>query len=199
MVVFGSILVSFQEIPKPSAGGPCEYYCVITIVLQNQNRRMLTGNVNTECEWWLPSPHTTTWTNLCVNSNLGLRVSGGSQFMGWHPGEGWNCCHQWWPTPNCVYYNYAACTQQFTTHGPCQHASGELWIDTDEDMGCILCRGYVVTSTGNFMCIYDDDGGVGDDFIQRMNFPDLSVTLPNDMGKGGCSSYVYSGWETPSS
>ncbi|MCD6452048.1 MAG: carboxypeptidase regulatory-like domain-containing protein [Acidobacteria bacterium] len=49
------------------------------------------------------------------------------------------------------------------------------------------------------MCIYDDDGGVGDDFIQRMNFPDLSVTLPNDMGKGGCSSYVYSGWETPSS
>jgi hypothetical protein len=184
-------------------------FCHVRITALNANRYVM-GPVNTECDW--PRAPFGNWG---ATSNYGQKGNG-SQFEGWRQ-EGWEyqwmSCTQYWPAPDCSYYNAASCSQQATTRGGdvLGAIDGNIWVgcpyDSDDDGWCDeggCLQAYGVWGGGNYMTLYElDDWGGGDDLVQSIYYPTISIPL-EDCTVWGCGDtasayYPPSFYDTPSS
>ncbi|MDX1980640.1 MAG: hypothetical protein SFV51_10250 [Bryobacteraceae bacterium] len=178
--------------------------CRLSVAGLNRNRRV-TGDISAEC----PDPlHTAPFGNWGASSNFGPKRNG-HQFDGWCRdmrvcdnnglcfnlcGDGWyewNSCttHPLYKAPNCTMYNANECTGQASTQDvnvlgtqtvdlpvscPRLSADGRRY----ESGGCLEAREY--TRTDNFISAYELDPITGDELIQSLYFPALTV-------KGKCN------------
>jgi len=178
--------------------------CELSVSGVNKNRKAY-GPLDQEC-----SAPRAPWGNWGVTSNYGHKRDA-DQFEGWHWTDSkyqWNSCtfHEYAP-PNCNYYNYSNCTQQITYNPSAVNVHGTTGIslavdcphDTDGDGVCDAggCSDVWSYSSGtNWMTVYElDDWFGGDDLVQSMYFPSLSVDLSCDVW--GCDS-AGGNWVAPS-
>jgi len=206
----------------PAAAHPQTATCVVIGSGDNQNRKALAPvwepgvgwhHIIAECHF----PHTPPWGMWGVASNVGQKLSHG-QFEGWGPmweeiKRQWNSCTRDWP-PNpaseLTYYNCTwdstleTFTQQCTIHGINNNGSVTDWYGVECPRqnsagayvrgGCSDLNGSGVTVGQNFMSVYEMDRPDGDDLIQTMYFPNLSVTFSCDVFS--CAP-VRSAWVSP--
>ncbi len=174
--------------------------CRFSIAGVNRNRRVI-GEIAAEC----PDPlHTAPFGNWGATSNFGPKRNG-RQFDGWchdtricdNSGNcrnvcrdgwyEWNTCttHSLFRAPNCTLYNSAECTEQVSTTDvnvlgtqtfdvPVACPSTSTGSSFDRG-GCADVPDY--TRTDNFMSLYELDPLTGDELIQSLYFPAISVPL----------------------
>lgn len=173
--------------------------CRLSVAGLNQNRRV-TGEIAAEC----PNQpiHSAPFGNWGATSNFGPKRNG-RQFDGWcHDTRicenggacrnvcrdgwyEWNTCttHPLFRAPNCTFYNSEECTAQVSVTGV--NVLGTQTVDipvscpassdgrTFDRGGCASVREY--TRTDNFMSLYELDPVTGDELIQSLYFPALTV------------------------
>ena len=148
------ILLAFGESAFAQAGG-----CVIFANFENRNRTVFyPPPINVECSW----PHSIPYGNWGVDSNHGSRQDG-DQYQGWKLSGGhrqWNSC-----------YNDTPYTVQNTNQGNNQYASFLVGWVPGQPCYALNVEGYVVTSTGNYMRLYELDWPDPDDFVSRPDYP----------------------------
>ncbi|MCS7024409.1 MAG: hypothetical protein NZV14_06375 [Bryobacteraceae bacterium] len=173
--------------------------CRLSVAGLNRNRRVA-GPVSAEC----PAPlHTAPFGNWGVTSNFGPKRNG-RQFDGWcrdmricdNAGNcrqacrdgwyEWNTCttHPLYVAPNCTLYNADHCTSQVSTTGV--NVLGTQTVDLPaacpasdgvsfQRGGCAELTSY--TRSSNYMSVYELDPVTGDELIQSLYYPSLSVAL----------------------
>ncbi len=209
-MVIGVLVISFLSLfPQkiPSVG--IRLYCVVHFYMENRDRYCYADNLYAECgdECWGFYPifcHSPPWGNWGVVSNVRNKYDG-NQFQGWYWDDGWyqwNSCtnkyHNWGP-PNCDYYNAANCWEQETDSNKeiNEYAQSYRWVEIPRfawDDGWADLDGEVFVVSGNFLEAWELDWPGEDDKIERMTFPNCSVTLTCDYY--GCDS-VTSPWKNP--
>ena len=196
VIVFGSALGAL--FPNLGAQYTSSDQCLITYGGENQ-KRSVTGNVNTECGGgW----HSAPWGNWGVTSNYG-HVQDGNQFPGYHLGTPtgtnrriwqWNSCTAFHPTPN-----GQRSTRGVATHGsrihriPLSCFSSNIFLPAPSTLGCTVAP-RTWTMGNNFMSLYELDWD-GNDFITTLYFPATSISM--SCNYYGCSSKK-SDWVSPS-
>jgi hypothetical protein len=178
----------------------------------NSTRHVI-GEVNGECGWF-PPPHTVTWGNWGVDSNVGDRTDG-TQFTGWKWMQNkfqWNTCTQNFPrdtTAVGVYYNHdhnqngLGDDQGSNSEYAYATAWVDLWASCPRDTnydgicdmgGCTSTWLSSFTISNNYMDLYElDDWEPLDDYMGRLIVHSSCCTVtgisctPRD-----CSSNLYS-------
>lgn len=162
--------------------------CLVTVETQNRNR-VITGVVHEECG----PGHSPPWGNWGVISNHARKVDG-VQFPGWHWYERkrqWNSCTDEYTAPRFFYprgsgrqesmsvAKHGSYLRFFTDTCPNSISERESYVDK----GCSQDSNSVVESRGNYMDLYELDGGGiffgKDDFVTKLRFPNASATLRN--------------------
>ncbi len=183
-IIGAILLVAIVFSASPAWAG-----CMIYIVDYNENRYVW-GPLTQECT----APRAP-FGNWGVDSNHSLKYDG-EQFRGWTNVEGhveWNSCTDSpYDPPNCYYYNWSDCTEQYAT-GVRAYAS---WISDSLPWDCDV-YGPIYTVSGTFMRLYElDDFFGGDDFVTELTYPTVNITVSPSCASG-CSGD--SGWMIPSS
>ena len=153
--------------------------CFLDVRYYNNKRRVKTG-VNTECGFNGP------WGNWGVESAYTRRYDG-FQFPGWRTLSGdpwlqWNSCTNAMPEfqpPNWLYYNDANHRRQKGFRDDA-YKYALMWRgvgSTAEDLTCQDIATGVFTVRGSYMDLYELDHGIGDDFVTRLRYPDLSARI----------------------
>jgi hypothetical protein len=195
-VILGSSLLSGAELQEAS--------CELWKILENQGRSV-SGSVDAECHGDVVNcfpflGHSIPFGNWGVDSNL-MAKQNSDQFAGWRSIDNqlqWNSCTAEFPSPDCDKYNSPDCTTQQAIDGarPYAWTLAARWTQTTcADLGFL--NGMVVTSTGNFMDIWELDGCDEDENVTYMQFPDLNAVLSCNPDGHFCQGL--GGWNSPTS
>lgn len=164
--------------------------------------RRVPGAVNAECSGdqinCFPFlGHSVPWGNWGVDSNGGSRQNT-FQFAGWRSIDNqlqWNSCTGEFPPPDADKYNDDNSTKQITTSGVEWYGGLPGGAAPDTPCSDVGLDGLVVTSTGNWMEMWELDGCDEDEFVARAEYPDTTLVV-SCQGEGAWSTcYGETGWE----
>ena len=177
-----TVLLAIGESAFAQQGG-----CIVFGNLENRNRSVYAPPlINAECVW----PHSVPYGNWGVNSNHGSRQDG-DQYQGFFPSDGheeWNSC-----------FDHTPYTLQNTNQGNNDYGSFIVgWAGPGVPCYAMNLEGFVVTSTGNYMKLYELDPFDLDEWVATLSYPNVSATLTLSGGNWtGQSNWVWSTHRNP--